>query len=148
MEKQRAKPPMCNDCYCASAARTSWRGKPRKDDKKMLDRRLKMKPGDVVSVDQLESSVPGLLGQMTGIRTTQRIRGSSVNVDQASDLSCIYHHTSLTTEDTVKGKEAFEAYAKSHGVHIKLYHADNGRFKDNAFLKVYRRIIRLSASLE
>ncbi len=25
-----------------------------------------MKPGDIVSVDQLESSVPGLLGQMTG----------------------------------------------------------------------------------
>ena len=135
MEKQRAKPPMCNDCYCASASRTPWRGKPKKDDKKMLDRRLKMKPGDVVSVDQLESSVPGLLGQMTGIPTTQRIRGSSVYVDQASDLSYIYHHTSLTSEDTVKGKEAFEAYAKSHGVHIKHYHADNGRFKDNAFLK-------------
>jgi hypothetical protein len=37
MEKQRAKPPMCNDCYCASAARTPWRGKPKKDDKKMLE---------------------------------------------------------------------------------------------------------------
>jgi hypothetical protein len=44
MENQRAKPPMCNDCYCASASRTPWRGKPKKDDKKMLDRRLKMKP--------------------------------------------------------------------------------------------------------
>jgi hypothetical protein len=32
-------------------------------------------------------------------------------------------------------KEAFEAYAKSHGVHMKHYHADNGRFKDNAFLE-------------
>jgi hypothetical protein len=57
-------------------------------------------------VDQLESSVPGLLGQMAGIPTTQRIRGSSVYVDQASYLSYIYHHTSLTSEDTVKGKEA------------------------------------------
>ncbi len=102
MEKRRAKPPMCNDGYCASAARTPWRG---------------------------------LLGQMTGITTTQRIRGSSVYVNQASNLSYIYHHTSLTSEDTVKGKEAFEAYAKSHGVQIKHYHADNGRFKDNAFLK-------------
>ncbi len=126
MEKQRAKAPMCNDCYCVSAARTPWRGKLKKDDKKMLDRRLKMKPGDIVSVDQLESSVPGLLGQITGIHTTQRIRGSSVYVDQASDLSYIYHHISLTSEDTVKGKEAIEAYAKSHGVYIKHTYVDNG----------------------
>jgi hypothetical protein len=51
MEKQWAKLLMCNDCYCASSARTPWRGKPKKDEKKMLDRRVKMKPGDVVSVD-------------------------------------------------------------------------------------------------
>jgi hypothetical protein len=67
--------------------------------------------------------------------TRQRIIGSSVYVDHASDLSYIYHHTALTSEETVKGKEAFEAYAKAHGVRIKHYHADNGRFKDNAFLK-------------
>ncbi len=135
MEKQRSKPPMCNDCYCASAARTPWRTKPTKDDNKKLNRISKLKPGEIVSVDQLESSVPGLLGQITGIPTTQRIRGSSVYVDHASDLSYIYHHTTLTSEDTVRGKEAFETYAKAHGVCIKHYHADNGRFKDNAFLK-------------
>ena len=59
MDKQRAKLPMCNDCYCAKASRTPWRGTPSKDDSKKIDRKLK--PGDVVSVDQLESSVPGLL---------------------------------------------------------------------------------------
>jgi hypothetical protein len=71
MEKQRSKPPMCNDCYCASAARTPWRTKPTKDDNKKLDRISKLKPGEIVAVDQLESSVPGLLGQITGIPTTQ-----------------------------------------------------------------------------
>jgi hypothetical protein len=60
MEKQRAKPPMCNDCYCANASRTPWRSKPSKGSMKKKDRNLK--PGDVVSIDQLESSVPGLLG--------------------------------------------------------------------------------------
>jgi hypothetical protein len=60
--------------------------------------------------------------------------GSSVYVDHASDLSYIYHHTAQTSEETVKGKEAFKAYAKVHGVRIKHYHADNGRFKDNDFL--------------
>jgi hypothetical protein len=31
----------------------------------------------------------------------------------------------------VKGK----AYTKAHDIIIKHYHADNGRFKDNSFLK-------------
>ncbi len=72
---------MCNDCYCAKASRTPWRGKPSKDDTEKID--IKLKFGDAVSVDQLESSVPGLLGQMTGIPTTQRTTGSSVYVDHA-----------------------------------------------------------------
>ncbi len=50
-------------------------------------------------------------------------------------MSYIYCHISLTSEETVKGKEAFEAYAKANVVTVKHYHADNGRFKDNAFLK-------------
>ena len=42
---------------------------------------------------------------------------------------------SLTSEETLKAKKAFEAYARSLGVTILHYHADNGRFADNAFLK-------------
>ncbi len=86
-------------------------------------------------IDQLESSASRVIGQQTGMLTRQRIMGSSVYVDHASDISYIYHHTALTSEETVKGKEAFEAYAKAHGVRIKQYHANNGRFKEIAFLK-------------
>jgi hypothetical protein len=45
--------------------------------------------------------------------------GSSVYVDHASDLSYIDHHKALTSEEAVKGKKAFEAYAEAHGVRIK-----------------------------
>ncbi len=41
----------------------------------------------------------------------------------------------MTSEETLKSKLAFEKFALSHGVHIKHYHADNGRFKDNLFIK-------------
>jgi hypothetical protein len=112
MDKQRTKPPMHNDCYCASAARTPWRGKPTKDDKKKLDRRSNMKPGDVVSVNQLESSVPGLLGQMAGTPTTQSKKGSSDYVDQASDLSYTYHHTSLTQKILLRVKKPLKPMPK------------------------------------
>jgi hypothetical protein len=46
---------------------------------------------------------------MTGILTNQRVVGASINVDHASDLSYIYHHTSLTSEDTVKGKKVLKS---------------------------------------
>jgi hypothetical protein len=56
-------------------------------------------PGEVVSVDQLESSISGFIGQMTGRLTNQRIVASTVYVDHASDLSYVYHQTSMTSEE-------------------------------------------------
>jgi hypothetical protein len=41
----------------------------------------------------------------------------------------------MSSEETVKSKLAFEKFAASHGVNIKHYHADNGRFKDNLFMR-------------
>jgi hypothetical protein len=38
-------------------------------------------------------------------------------------------------KETLKSKLAFEKFAASHGVSIKHYHADNGRFKDKLFMK-------------
>ena len=38
MEKQRAKPPSCDDFYCVKSSRTPWKGKPPKDDLKRTDR--------------------------------------------------------------------------------------------------------------
>jgi len=76
MSKQRTKPPMCNDCCGAKATRKPWRGK----GKRYIQRHLKktQHPGEVVSVDQLESSIPGFIGQMTGRLTNQHIVASTV----------------------------------------------------------------------
>jgi hypothetical protein len=41
----------------------------------------------------------------------------------------------MTSEEALKSKLAFEKFSLSHGVHVKHYHADNGRFKDNLFTK-------------
>jgi hypothetical protein len=88
-----------------------------------------------VSVDQLEPSIPGFIGQMTGRLTNQCIVASTVYVDHASDLSYDYLQTSMTSEETLKSKLAFEKFAASHGVNIKHYHAGNERFKDKLFSK-------------
>jgi transposase InsO family protein len=133
MSKQHTKPPMCNDCCGAKDTRIPWRGK----GKRYIQRHLKKTPhpGDVVSVDQLESSIPGFIGHLTGRLTNQCIVASTVYVDHASDLSYVYHQISMTSEETLKSKLAFEKFAASHGVSIKHYHADNGRFKDKLFSK-------------
>ena len=47
--------------------------------------------------------------------------------------------TSMSTkttnaEDAIEAKRAFEHFARSHGVHIKHYHADNGIFNSQEFM--------------
>ena len=51
---------------------------------------LATKPGDVVSVDQMESSIPGFLGQNTGRLTRKHYKIATIFVDQASKLGYIY----------------------------------------------------------
>ena len=44
---------------------------------------------------------------------------------------------SLSSQETVEAKRAFEAHARSMGVRIKHYHADNGIFTNEGFMQVY-----------
>jgi hypothetical protein len=133
MGKLHIKPPMCNDCFGVKATRRPWRNIGSKHKQSHIKRATH--PGEVVSVDQLESPIPGFIGQITGRLTRQHIVDSTIFADQASGLSYVYHQTAMTSEETLKGKMAFEKFAMSHGVHIKHYHADNGRFKDTLFTK-------------
>ena len=47
-------------------------------------------PGQVVSVDQLVSPVPGLITQMTGFITKQLYKYATVYIDQFSSFSFVY----------------------------------------------------------
>ena len=102
LDKQDTKPPMCNDCCGAKATRRPWRTGASKRNTSHI--KSATKPGEAVSVDQLESSIPGIIGQMTGKLTRQRIIGTTVYVDHASDFSFVFHQTSMSSEETVKSK--------------------------------------------
>jgi hypothetical protein len=85
-------------------------------------------------VDQLESKTPGFVGQLKApILTKNRYKVATIFVDHYSRLSFIYLQYSTSGAETIKAKQAFEDFAKSHGVTIRHYHADNGRFIDNLF---------------
>jgi hypothetical protein len=85
--------------------------------------------GECIAVDQMESTTPGFIGQLKGTLTTLRYRYATIY----SDHTFIYLQVKLTSEETVKAKVAFEAHAKTYGINVQQYHADNGRFQDTAF---------------
>jgi hypothetical protein len=70
---------------------------------------------------------------MKGIPMIKRFKAATVFIDHYSRLGFIYLQQDLTSNETIKAKQAFEAFAHTHGVRIQHYHADNGRFADNAF---------------
>ena len=92
------------------------------------------KPGDCVSVDQMHSPTPGFYGLMKGHPTRKRYNYATVFVDQYSKLSYVHMQVEQNSIETVEGKKAFEKFARRHGVTIRHYHADNGRFADNLFM--------------
>lgn len=117
--------PTCSACEYAKATRRPWRNRTSKN----FGKKVCTKPGEVVSVDQLVSPTPGLIGQMVGFLTRQRYRYATVFVDHYSGLSYIYLQRTASAAETIEAKEAFERYSRTRGVTIQHYHADNGIFK-------------------
>jgi hypothetical protein len=81
----------------------------------------------------LVSAQPGLIPQITGNLTGQRINGATVIVDHFSDHVYVYLMRNLTLDKTILAKHAYERFLSSIGVIAKAYHADNGRFADQGF---------------
>ena len=91
------------------------------------------KLGECVSVDQLESYMPGLIAQLRGTLTKARYKAATVFVDHFSGLGYMHLQQSTSAEATIEAKETFERYAALHQVSMLHYHADNGIFMDNKF---------------
>jgi len=123
--------PICPSCLFGKSTRRAWRTKGPANE---ISIRTITAPGQCVSVDQLESPTPGLIGQIKGSLTTQRYCVMTIFVDHFSDLTYVYAQKSTTGQETLDAKHAFERFAKSHGVTITHYHADNGRFAEKLFI--------------
>ena len=123
-------PPLkCPSCLYGKAHKKPWRT--HKVDPKIKPSTI---PGAVVSIDQLESPIPGFVPITRGQPTTSRYRGASVFADHASSFTYVHLHQAMTTQESIDPKHAFECIAEQHAVHIRHYHCDNGRFADRAFM--------------
>ena len=100
-----AKIPLCPACQYGKMTRQPWRTKPQQTNKQGC---TVTAPGQVVSVDQLESTTVGFIGQLKGILTTRWYKYTTVFVDQCSRLSFVSLQRRLTREEMVLAKHAFE----------------------------------------
>jgi GAG-pre-integrase domain len=73
--------PLCQSCLFGKMTRKAWRTKPTSEQVHSIDT---TKPGECISVDQLESPHPGLIGQMKGTPTRERYTAATVFVDHFS----------------------------------------------------------------
>ena len=79
--------PLCTSCLFGKATKRPWRGK---TPINKMEKETITHPGQCVSVDQLESSTPGLIAQMRGIPTKARYKVATVFVDHFSGLSYVH----------------------------------------------------------
>jgi hypothetical protein len=124
--------PKCPGCLYGKACKRPWRTS-------LQDTHIRplidiTRPGQCISVDQLESPTPGFIAQLKGKPTLHRYRAATIFVDHYSRLGFVHLQESTTAEETLQAKHAFERYSRSHGVHIEHYHADNGRFAELVWL--------------
>jgi len=125
--------PLCTSCLYGKATRRPWRTKASEQASNRIP--AVHAPGDCVSVDQLQSTTPGLIAQLRGKPTLKRYTAATIFVDQYSGLGFVWMQKDTTADETVQAKSSWERYAADHGVKVKHYHADNGRFADHVFMK-------------
>ena len=133
----------CPVCLYGKQKRRPWQTKnqPQSSIKKSQH------PEQFVSVDQLVSHLPGLVGQTTGRLTTSRYKVSTIFVDHFSDLDYVHVQESTSASDTIEAKQAFERFADARVIQICHYHADNGIFASMAFAKKCRNVVKQSPSV-
>jgi hypothetical protein len=126
--------PMCTSCMYGKATKQPWRSKAPPNQIKSIC----TFPGQCVSIDQQESSTPGLIAQLRGIPTHRQYRVATVFVDHYSGLGYVHLQQSTSALETIEAKSAFERFAMEQGASVSHYHADNGCFADNLFQQAVR----------
>ena len=94
-----------------------------------------LQPGDCVSLDQYESSIPGHLPHtyVKGKKDYQ-YNGGTMFIDHASSMVFTQHQVSLRMGETLHAKHKFKQLAREHGVTTKSYHANNSPFGNADFV--------------
>jgi hypothetical protein len=124
-------PPICLACLFAKQTKRQWRYKGGKSHS--LQDFATHHPGSLTFADQMISSTPGLIPQSTGHLTKCCYRAATVFVNSFSDYTHVSLQKDLSMDATLDAKLDYERQLSAFGVHVKGYHADNGRFAKDAW---------------
>ena len=127
----KVQPPKCAGCLYGAMTKRAWTHVPRSKRKAI---KKATEPGQIVSIDQLESNTPGFIAHLKGHLTRKRYRVATIFVDHHSRMSYVHLQRSTSSEETVEAKRAFESFCATKHVRVLHYHADNGRFQDKVFM--------------
>ena len=100
-----------------------------------------------MSVEQIVSAHLGLIPQMFGFLTNQRLWGATTFVDHVSNYVYVHLMRDLSPTETLLAKSAMEKVVAQAGRTVKHYHANNSRFADNGLIDAVNGMIRRSHSV-
>jgi len=102
--------------------------------KLVVNQILKSKaPREVVFIDQLAVSMPGIISQISRFLTHTSYHYATMFLDHFSDCPYIVMQKTLMGEETISARANYEGHVCRHGVIMKHYHTDNGIFAGSAF---------------
>ena len=125
--------PKCAACMFGKITKRAWRTKTQAY--RIL---LATKPGQCVSMDQMESITTGFITQLKGRLTKRRYKYATVFTDKFSDYTNLNLQESITSAETASVKRSFETKCRSYSIQILHYNCNSGRFADNAFKNLVR----------
>jgi hypothetical protein len=80
----------------------------------------------------------GLFARSAEYLPPKRYKCATVFVDQGSWLGYVHLQKTSSAEEMIEAKEAWAAYAQTHGVAVKAYLADNGILHANKWVESCR----------
>jgi hypothetical protein len=119
----KLKSSKCAGCLFGMMTKLPWCSKELASSHKIY---ITAKPGEIVAVNQMESTEVGFFAQVKGSLTKKGYRYCTVFADHFSRLHFMHLQIDNSTAETMLAKQAFEKFAAKHGVHILHYHCGNG----------------------
>ena len=124
------KPPKYPTCMYDSITRGPWKHKQNQRQIKVCTKLL-----ECVSVDQLESSMPGFIAQLRGRFTRDRYHCATVYVNHASQKSYIYLQRNTSSNEKILSTRAVEPYVRENVLSVNHYHCNNVSFADTLLIR-------------
>ena len=128
---EKVDPPICVACLKGKQHRTPWKG--RNKNVPTIRKPHHNFPGAQTSSDQMISPFGGMVPQIKGRLMKAKYYAATIFVDHFTDYTYVHLMKDTKAENTLEAKNAYEALMLSHGHKVLAYHADNGRYAEEAF---------------